>query len=168
MQFWAALKKWYIDGRNISAWPFGELYDRCQTQGAFIPEQNTELAGLVRSWVRKATPAIAFLPQEMAETEYMLRLGGEALATLGETQHLRLELAALRNSTSWRLTAPLRWTVNAGREAAVLLRSQSLLLRYRLRLRTRVKALGKRFVRHIGSPSPAPTKSSKARERQKP
>jgi hypothetical protein len=46
------------------------------------------------------------------DVEEVVRLGGRAMLMAAEMEHLRAELAAMRNSTFWRLTAPLRAAVD--------------------------------------------------------
>lgn len=162
-RFWTALEKWYADGRDIPGWPFAELYRRDRTRSALSVEQLAELGNLVRPWIRRnGSPAIAFMPSEMDEIESMLRAGGEALIAnaeahplqselnllrseanrlRSETQFQHSELAAMRNSISWRITTPLRCAAIAVREISAKYRHGVARSRRRLRLRTRAKAI---------------------------
>jgi hypothetical protein len=48
----------------------------------------------------------------LPDIEDLLRLGGRAMLGAAEAEYLRAELAIMRNSTFWRLTAPLRAAVD--------------------------------------------------------
>jgi hypothetical protein len=104
-RFWMALKKWYVDGRNLPSWPFDETYVRdCWSEKISTLAQAGEISALVRSWIRRHTARASIIPG-MDEIETVVRLGGDALVAGAEVHH---QIAALRNSVSWRITAPLR------------------------------------------------------------
>jgi hypothetical protein len=116
LRFWTALKTWYGDGRHLPSWPFGEIYHRDKTQNTLSWEQLCELSSLVRSWIRKNdAQAVLLLPLGMGEVATILRLCGDALLDVGD---LRGEIALLKKSASWRITAPLRAAAIAARKVA--------------------------------------------------
>lgn len=76
---------------------------RYETQIRALEENNTRLAADLETRFRE----LGTLTRMMQEKE------AEAAARLNECQariaHLEQDLHSLRNSTSWRLTRPLRW-----------------------------------------------------------
>lgn len=119
-RFWTALKKWYAEGRDRPDWPFADLVAREGARESVSPALLVELGRRVRPFIRRNAPAVAgFLPPGLEGIEATLRLCGEALLAhaeapsevdhlRAEADRLRAEIAGMRGSRSWRVTAPLR------------------------------------------------------------
>jgi hypothetical protein len=85
-------------------------------QDTLSPAQLVELSRIIPAWLRDFRPqTTSILGLEAAEVENIIRLGGRAMLAESQAANLAEELARLRNSTSWRLTAPLRAAVTAVR-----------------------------------------------------
>jgi hypothetical protein len=90
------------------------------------------LGQIITDWTCRERTDVRVLPEDLAEVELALRLGGGALATLGWALG---QVAAIEDSVSWRITRPLRRAANAARVAK--------------------EAVGKLMARGPGSGSPA-------------
>jgi hypothetical protein len=105
---WGALKSW----RTRWTWSlFADIPDEWWRQERLNRVQLNRLALFITGWFRGQRTSITILPPDLAEIETALRLCGETMikAALdnGDSQ-AKEELAAIRNSTSWRMTKPLR------------------------------------------------------------
>jgi hypothetical protein len=88
---------------------FCSAFEERRKQETFSPSQMYELGDAIRARILRPPPKdVVLMPPSMNEIEAMLRLGGDALRAGAELRRLHAEIAALKNSASWRLTAPLR------------------------------------------------------------
>jgi hypothetical protein len=149
-------RSWFFGGQRLWATlQTGRTRDRIATslqarippewwqQDTLSPAQIGELALLIPAWLRECRPqTTSILGLEAAEVENIIRLGGRAMlaeshaADLAqELTNLAQELAMLRNSTSWRLTAPLRTAVTAIRHFTGTFKARRKLLHIPSKLR---------------------------------
>jgi hypothetical protein len=118
-RFWAAFQSWQRAGALpkslLAQIPTGFRLDR--TPSAY---QLQCLFGIIiRDWLHDSRPqTIAIMGPEAAEIERVLRFGGRAMLKAS----CEAELAEIRNSTCWRMTAPLRSAVVAARRFASTLK----------------------------------------------
>jgi hypothetical protein len=80
------------------------------------PSQILILTGIIPAWLHDSQPqTVAVMGPEAAEIEGIIRISGRKMLEAQELDRIREELASLRGSTSWRLTAPLRAVVGRAR-----------------------------------------------------
>jgi hypothetical protein len=114
-------------------------------------EQLGHLAGVVPIWLfYSRSQTIAVMGSEAAELETLLRFSGHFIYNDVYRKASEAELAQIRNSTCWRMTAPLRRAVITVREIASRSRTQWIQLSQRLRPRTRAFAKVRAVRRHVG------------------
>jgi len=106
-RFWAAFQSWRLRGALpkslLTQIPIGWRPD-----GTPSVDQLGHLCGIIPAWLHDSRPqTIAIMGPEAAEIERVLRLGGRAM----RKPSCEAELAEICNSTSWRMTAPLREAV---------------------------------------------------------
>jgi hypothetical protein len=121
-RFWAAFQGWYQRGvlpeSLLAQIPIGWRLD-----GRPSVDQLGHLCSIIPAWLHDSRPqTIAIMAPEAAEVEAVLRLGGRAMRLAEVAQIAKAELAEIRNSTSWRITAPLRAAVIAARRFASTLK----------------------------------------------
>jgi hypothetical protein len=117
-RFWAAFQSWHLRGALpkslLAQIPIGWRLD-----GTPSVDQLGHLCSIIPAWLHESRPqTIAIMGPEAAEIEAVLRLGGRAMQLAELAQVSKAELAEIRNSTSWRVTAPLRTAVKAARRFA--------------------------------------------------
>jgi hypothetical protein len=109
--FWAAFQSWHLSGALpkslLAQIPIGTGPDSMPSV-----DRLEHLCGIIPAWLHDSRPqTIAIMGPEAVEIEAMLRFGGRAMLKASR----ETELAEIRNSTSWRMTAPLRAAVSAAR-----------------------------------------------------
>jgi hypothetical protein len=132
VRFRSLLQRWYRRGDMpeslLAKMPPGVLFDKAPPS----LEQLGLLAGVPPFWLFDCRPQrIAVMRPEAGEVELMLRFGGHSLfnevlkeAREAEFAARGMELAQIRGSTSWRMTAPLRRVVTSVRELTAAPRQQ--------------------------------------------
>ncbi len=145
---WGMLQSWYRRGDMpkslLATIPANLSFDQAPSK-----EQLVHLALATPFWLLDCRPqTIAVMGQEAAEVETLLRFGGRSIyyevhrqASEPDFACAKAELAQMRNSTSWRMTAPLRRAVIAVREIAAVSRTRWLQFRRWFRPRTRAVSL---------------------------
>ncbi|HLK84699.1 MAG TPA: hypothetical protein VKT99_24840 [Xanthobacteraceae bacterium] len=129
-RFWSLLQCWHRRGDMPKSLrekiPAGLQFG----SNTLSLEQLGRLTAAAPIWLFQCRPqAVAIMTPEADELETILRFGGhfiyhklydeaELAYVRAELAHARAGLAQMRNSTSWRMTAPLRRTVIAAREIA--------------------------------------------------
>jgi hypothetical protein len=111
-RFWTAFQSWHGAGALpqslLAQIPTALRLDR--TPSAY--ELQCLFGTIIPAWIRDSRPqTIAIMRPEAAEIERVLRFGGQAMLRAS----CEMELAEIRNSTSWRMTAPLRAAVTSAR-----------------------------------------------------
>jgi hypothetical protein len=151
-RFWGMLQNWHRRGdlpkSLIARVPAGLQFDHTPSK-----EQLLHLAGVPPFWLFDCRPqTIDVMGPEAADVETILRFGGhllynEVLRQCNEVlrQSSEAELAQIRNSTCWRMTAPLRKVVIAVRKITAVSRTRWVQFRRWFRPRTRTLA----FVRAV-------------------
>lgn len=106
-----------VAGREEAGRLAVELREAHQTLRTAL-ELHREKAGKLEAEVSEARRALAAAHRENAQSQVdaevrlrtAMQAGADSLAEVGETMRsLQRELEAMRSSTSWKLTAPLRW-----------------------------------------------------------
>jgi hypothetical protein len=122
-------RNWFLGGQRFwAAFQTGRRYDAIPKslraripadwwkQDTLSPTRLGELSLLIPAWLHDCRPqTTSILGMAGADVENILRLGVRAMLAESHAASLAEELADLRNSTFWRLTAPLRTAVEAGR-----------------------------------------------------
>jgi hypothetical protein len=120
-RFWAAFQSWH----GANALPQSLL---AQIPTALRPDRTPSayqlqclFGTIIPAWLHDSRPqTIAIMGPEAAEIERVLRFGGRAMLKAS----CEMELAEIRNSTSWRMTAPLRAAVTAARHVTSIFRAR--------------------------------------------
>lgn len=134
-QNWSWIR--YVEAGNRFNSELRKWCRRCDTlcpesiRGAVLDDWNIHWLGreqldnlnilINRILQERQSRTVSILPPDMADVEAMLRLGWVAMSDAAALARIKLELAAIRNSTSWRITAPLRLTMTAARALAGVL-----------------------------------------------
>jgi hypothetical protein len=111
-RFWVAFQSWHrasaLPKSLLAQIPTGLRLDR--TPSAY--QLQCLFGTTIPAWLHDSRPqTIAIMGPEAAEIETALRFGGRAMLKAS----CEAELAEIRNSTCWRMTAPLRAAVVAAR-----------------------------------------------------
>lgn len=119
-RFWVAFQTWHRRGALpeslLARIPTGLRFDRTPSI-----DQIGRLLAVVHAWLHDSRPqTIAIMGPEAAEIEAVLRFGGRSMLKAS----CESELAEIRNSTCWRMTAPLRTVLIAARRFASSLESR--------------------------------------------
>jgi hypothetical protein len=144
-RFWGTLQNWHRRGdmpESLSTKMPARLPFSSNTLSI---EQLAQLAGVAPIWLFRCRPqAIAVMEPEAGELETLLRFGEHSLYELAHAQEelarTRAALDQIRDSTCWRMTAPLRRTAITVREIAASCQTRWMQSRRRLRSRTRARA----------------------------
>jgi hypothetical protein len=147
---WDTLQNWHRRGDLPES-----LLARVPTQLRFghtpSNEQLRYLASVPPFWFFDCRPqTIAVMAPEVAEIETMLRFGGRSLfneVKFAQLEDIRNSFEDIRNSTFWRLTAPARRIVIAGRRIMANSRTRLSQIRRFVGSSNRVFALLRAFVR---------------------
>jgi hypothetical protein len=119
-RFWAALQSWQLGGalpKSLRA----QIPVRWWLEGAPSKDQLATLCGIIPAWLHDCRPqTIAIMGPQATEIEAVLRLGGRAMLRAS----YQADLVEVWDSTSWRMTAPLRATVTAARRFASALKAR--------------------------------------------
>jgi hypothetical protein len=123
-RFWTAFQGWHRRGALpkslLAQIPIGWALD-----GTPSVNQLGHLCSIVPAWLHDNRPqTISIMGLEATEVEAVLRLGGRAMRLAELAEISKAELAEIRNSTSWRMTAPLRAAVVTARRFASTLKPQ--------------------------------------------
>jgi hypothetical protein len=120
-RFWAALQSWHLRGALPKSL-LAQIPSRLRLERTPSVDQLEHLFGtIIPAWLHDSRPqTVAILGPEAAEIERVLRFGGRALRKAS----CEAELAEIRNSTSWRLTAPLRAAVIRARRFTSTLKAR--------------------------------------------
>ncbi len=110
-RLWAAFQSWHranaLPKSLLAQIPTGLRLDRMLSI-----DQVGRVLTIIHAWLHDNRPqTIAIMGPEAAEIEAMLRFGGRAMLKAS----CEVQLAEIRNSTCWRMTAPLRGAVVAAR-----------------------------------------------------
>lgn len=126
-QFWAFFQNWYAGG-TVPKSLLAKIPADWLTKNRLSQDQLGILSLIVPPWLHDNRPqVVSVLGAEATETERMLRLGGEAMLVRMQLADMQVQLAGMQaqlagmqgqlaniqNSTSWRLTAPLRKMVDS-------------------------------------------------------
>jgi hypothetical protein len=120
-RFWAAFQSWHdasaLPQSLLAQIPTALRLDR--TPSAY--RLQCLFGTIIPAWLHDSRPqTIAIMGPEAAEIERVLRFGGRAMLKAS----CEMELAEIRGSTSWRMTAPLRAAVTAARHFTSIFRAR--------------------------------------------
>jgi hypothetical protein len=138
-RFWGELQNWHCRGDMPESF-LARIPADLRLDCVPSKDQLSRLAATTPAWLNKCRPqTISIIEPRASEIEMMLRFGGRAIVETQKISRLRAEIAGLRaeiaglgaeiasrqaeitsmrNSVSWRLTAPLRRAVIAVRTIA--------------------------------------------------
>jgi hypothetical protein len=135
--------RWIANGNQFWAWLqehkttplFGKIEPAWREQRRLSREQLGEVNRMIVAWLRDHRPQtdISVMPAAMGTVESMLRLGGRATVETAYTRQIETvetaytrqiekELDAIKRSTFWRATGPLRTTVTVFRKISAAAR----------------------------------------------
>ena len=124
--------RWIANGNQFWAWLqehkttplFGKIEPAWREQRRLSREQLGEVNRMIVAWLRDHRPQteISVMPAAMGTVESMLRLGGRATVETAYTRQIEKELDAIKRSTFWRATGPLRTTVTVFRKISAAAR----------------------------------------------
>ena len=128
-RFWTAFQGWHLRGA-VPKSLLAQIPNGWRLDGTPSVDQLGHLCSIIPAWLHDSRPQnISIMGPQAAEVEAVLRFYWLAMqfaeladirkAELDELTRLaesrKAELAAIRNSTSWRMTAPLRAAVASAR-----------------------------------------------------
>jgi hypothetical protein len=121
-RFWTAFQSWHLRGAVpkslLAQIPIGWRLD-----GTPSVDQLGHLCSIIPAWLHDSRPqTIAIMGPQAAEVEAVLRFCWRAMRLAELADIHKAELAEIRNSTCWRMTAPLRAAVVAARRFASTLK----------------------------------------------
>jgi hypothetical protein len=117
-RFWRQLQNWHCRGDMPESFR-SKIPTDLRLDCVPSKQQLSDLAAATPAWLKQCRPqTISIMGPQARDVEMMLRIRGRGIAETANISGLQAEIASLRNSTSWRLTAPLRRAVVALRAIA--------------------------------------------------